>query len=46
MRFRLGNASGVSGGLRFCELCEDVNNFSGKCLPAIAIREKSFRRQL
>jgi hypothetical protein len=26
--------------MTFCELCEDVNNFSGKCLPAIAIREK------
>jgi len=36
------NASGVSGGLRFCELCENVNNFSGKCLPATAIREKTF----
>ena len=31
----------VSGGLRFCELCEDVNNFSGKCLPAMEICAKT-----
>jgi len=31
----------VTVGLPFCELCENVNNFSGKFLPATAIREKT-----
>jgi hypothetical protein len=36
----VGEAGPFDGQMPFCELCEDVNNFSGKCLPAIAIREK------
>jgi hypothetical protein len=32
----------VTVGLPFCELCENVSNFSGKFLPATAIREKTF----
>jgi hypothetical protein len=31
----------VSNGFPFCELCENVNNFCGKFLPATAIREKT-----
>jgi hypothetical protein len=38
------NIGCVSGRLRFCELCENVSNFCGKCLPADAIRAKSFRQ--
>jgi hypothetical protein len=38
--FAPGNASCVSNGLPFCEFCENVNNFSGKFLPATAICEK------
>jgi hypothetical protein len=39
--FVLLNASGVSNGLLFCELCENVNNFCKKFLPATAIHEKT-----
>ena len=38
--FILLNASCVSNGSRFCELCENVNNFSKKFLPTTAFREK------